>query len=76
MFNSPSVCSAATSSSRHLFRTLLVVTGAGGKEVVRGGRVGVVGLVGVVGVLGVVGVVGVVGDSPDFLLLNEAEMMR
>lgn len=52
---SPSVCKAATSSSRHLFLTLSLVTGAGGKEVIRG-RVGVEGVVGVVGV------------SPDFLL--------
>ena len=35
--SSPSVCSAATSSSRHLFLTLSVVTGGGGKEVTRGG---------------------------------------
>lgn len=53
---SPSVCKAATSSSRHLFLTLSLVTGAGGKEVISGGRVGVEGVVGVVGV------------SPDFLL--------
>ncbi len=40
-----------------------MVTGAGGKEVTRGGRVGVVG------------VVGVVGDSPDFLLLRSRNVV-
>lgn len=39
------------SSSRHLVRTLSVVTGGGGKEVI----LGVVGVVGVVGVFGVSG---------------------
>lgn len=43
MISSPPVCSAATSSSRHLFLTLSLVTRAGGKAATGGGRPGLVG---------------------------------
>lgn len=66
---SPSVCSAATSSSRHLLRTPWVVTGAGGNEAIGGGGVEVVGEGGAVGAVGTEGEVGVLRDSPDFILL-------
>lgn len=43
MISSPPVCSATTSSSRHLFLTLSLVTRAGGKAATGGGRPGPVG---------------------------------
>lgn len=44
MISSPPVCSATTSSSRHLFLTLSLVTRAGGKAATGGGRPGPVGV--------------------------------